>query len=131
MFWEDINVKLQGSGIELTDAIVDYVVKRVTNLGKLLKKVHQAGGDVIVFFDVGKTTEHHRQGQIFKAECSITIDGKQYYATYNDENLYAAIDGVKDIIFRDIKKDRDKQQTIYKRGAAKLKELARSVKFWK
>ena len=121
----------------LTDALTDYAIKRVTNLGKLLQKIQEAGGEILVHFEIEKTTNHHRNGEVFRAECSITINGKQYYAEFTDENMYAAIDGVKDIVLRDVKKDREKRQTLYKRGAQKVKNAIRGLtsweklKFWK
>jgi ribosomal subunit interface protein len=138
MFWEGININVKASNMPLTDALVDYVVRRVTNLGKVLKKIRDAGGDVLVEFQVEKTTNHHKQGLVYRAECNITISGRQHYGEYTDENLYAAIDGVKDIMLRDLNKFRDKKQTLYKRGAKILKEAVRGgfttlkkIRFWK
>jgi ribosomal subunit interface protein len=137
MLWENINVNLKATNMKLTPSIEDYVISRVTNLGKLLKNIKETGGEVFVFFEVGKTTDHHKSGKIYRAECSITIDGKQYYASFDDDNLYAAIDSVKDVILRDIKKKKEKKQALYKRGAFRMKDMLRGFgalekfKFWK
>jgi len=131
MIWEGININLKATNMPLSDQLSDYVVKRVTNLGKLLKKIKELGGEVLVNFEVEKTTNHHRSGQVYRAECRIVIDGKQYYAEFKDENLYAAVDGVKDIVLRDIKKDREKKQALYKRGAQKMKDILRGLTSWR
>ena len=131
MIWEGININLKATNMGLTDAITDYVIKRVSNLGRLLQNIQQAGGAVVINFEVDKTTNHHKNGQIFRAECNITVNGKQYYAEFKDENLYAAIDGVKDIILRDLKKDREKKQALYKRGAKMMKDALRGLTNWK
>ena len=94
-----MKINLQGKNIELTSAIHDYVIKRVTNLEKLLKKIEERGGEVMVRFDVAKTTNHHKAGVVFRADCSITIKGENFYASAEGEDLYSAIDEVKENLF--------------------------------
>ena len=60
-----MNINLQGKNMELTEAIKDYVLKRVTNLEKLLSTIETRGGEVMVNFEVGKSTKHHKSGVVF------------------------------------------------------------------
>ncbi len=131
MLWEGINVSLKATNMELSEPISDYVVRRVTNLGKLLKKFKNTGEEVLFYFEVAKTTEHHKTGKIFRADCSVTINGEQFYSSSEKEDLYEAIDDCKDQLFREIQKKKEKKTTLYKRGAQKLKSLMRSAQFWK
>jgi len=122
-----MKINLKGTNMELTPAIHDYVVKRVTNLGKLLSKIEERGGEVNVNFEVAKTTNHHKSGEFFHADCLINIEGGKFYTSADEEDLYAAIDAVKESLFRDISKNKDKKQTLFKRGAASVKKMMKGL----
>lgn len=125
---EHINVSLKGTNLELTEAIYDYVVKRVTNLGKILGKINE---EVHVFFDVGLLTNHHKKGDIFYATGLVKIGGQEFYYSANNENLYAAIDEVKEKLFREIRQNKTKKQTLFRQGATKIKSLFKGITKWK
>ena len=60
-----MQINLQGKNIDLTEAIKDYVLKRVTNLEKLLSNIETKKGEAMVNFEVIKTTNHHKAGDYF------------------------------------------------------------------
>jgi putative sigma-54 modulation protein len=122
-----MQINLQGKNIELTDAIKDYVSKRVTNLEKLLSNIEAKKGEARVNFEVTKTTNHHKAGEIFHASCMISIDGKKFYGESDHEDLYSAIDEVKETLFNDIQKNKDKRQTLFKRGAMSVKKMLKGL----
>ena|SRR5258708_3349852 len=122
-----MNINIQGKNIELTDAIKDYALKRVTNLEKLLSKMEGNGGEVSAHFEVSKTTNHHKSGEVFHADCSIKVGGNNFYSSADREDLYQAIDEVKENLFREISKDKDKKQTLFKRGAASVKKMMKGL----
>ncbi len=113
--------------MELTEAIKDYVLKKVTNLGKLLTRIEEGGGKVLVNFDLGKGSNHHKKGDVFHADCLIKIDGKEFYGSADKEDLYQAIDSVKDSLYNEINKNKDRSQTLMKRGAASVKKMLKGL----
>ena len=122
-----MQINLQGKGIELTESIKDYVLKRVTNLEKLFSKIEARNGKVAVNFEVVKTTNHHKAGEIFRASCAINIDGINFYGSSDHEDLYSAIDEVKENLFNEIRKNKDRKQTLFKRGAASVKKMLKGL----
>ena len=122
-----MQINLQGKGLELTEAIKDYVSKRVTNLEKLISGIEKQKGDAMVNFEVVKTTNHHKAGEIFHASCNINLDGKNFYGESDHEDLYSAIDEVKETLFNDISKNKDRKQTLFKRGAASVKKMLKGL----
>lgn len=122
-----MQINLQGKNFELTDAIKDYVLKRVTNLEKMLSGIEEKGGDVKVYFEVGKNTNHHKSGFVFHADCLIKINGKEFYSSVDKEDIYEAIDEIKEVLFRDIEKNKDRKQTLFKRGAASVKKMLKGL----
>jgi ribosomal subunit interface protein len=122
-----MQINLQGKGIELTESIKDYVLKRVTNLEKLLATIEEKGGEVNVAFEVGKSTKHHKLGDVFHADCLINMRGEEFYSSADEEDLYQAVDTVKENLFREISKNKDRRQTLFKRGAASVKKMLKGL----
>ena len=80
-----MQINLQGKNINLTETIKDYVLRRVTNLEKLLSNIEKEKGEARVSFEVVKTTNHHKSGEIFHASCLIKISGKNFYGEADHE----------------------------------------------
>lgn len=122
-----MQINLQSKNIELTEDIKDYVLKRVTNLEKLLSNIESKKGEARVNFEISKTTNHHKAGMIFHADCMINIAGNKFYGSSDHEDLYSAIDEVKEILFKDIQKNKDRRQTLFKRGATSVKKMLKGL----
>jgi len=121
-----MQINLQGKNIELTDAIKDYVLKRVTNLEKILLKIKEGGGKVMANFEVSKVT-HHNKGEVFHADCLINIDGKEFYGSADEEDLYQAIDALKDSLYHEISKSKERRQNLLIRGSRSIKKMMRGM----
>ena len=94
-----MNIKISSVNFDKTPAIEDYVIKKISSLEKFLDKEQQIICDV----ELGKTTQHHKSGDIFKTEVNILLPGNnQFYAVAEESDLYSAIDIVRDEIEREI-----------------------------
>ena len=122
-----MQINLLGKNLEITDAINEYVEKRVTNLGKLLTKIENSGGEVMVHFEVGRRTNGQNKGDVFHADCNININGKKFYASADTEDLYEAVDQIKETLFREISKDKERTQTLFTRGARSVKKMLKGL----
>ncbi len=122
-----MQINLKGKNIDITETIHDYVQKRVTNLEKLLSTIEAGGGEVMVNFEVGKSTKHHKGGEVFHSDCLINIDGKKFYASSDKEDLYQAIDEIRETLFREIRKNKDRKQTLFRRGASSVKKMLKGL----
>lgn len=118
-----MKINTKATNISLTPAISDYVEKKIS----LLEKFFKNPGEVLINVEVGKTTKHHKSGNVFLAEIHIVADGEEYYATTETEDLYAAIDLVKDDIAREMTSRRKKAIRMLRRGGAHLKNLLRGI----
>ncbi len=84
--------------MEMTAAIQAYVEEKLMSLEKLCEKYSPC--DVIA--EVGKTSEHHQKGEIYRAEFNMTIPGAVLRAESTKDDLYAAIDDAKDQLKRQL-----------------------------
>lgn len=112
-------MNIKGTGIELTPAILDYVEKRLEKLDKYLE------GDPVLAVELGRVTEHHKQGDVFRAEVRISGSGYDYYAEKESADLYTAIDLVKDEVLAEITKDKGKKRQLLRRGERAVKDMLR------
>ncbi len=113
-----MHITITGVHIEITEAIKSYTEEKVSNLEKY---IGNRNTKVDVF--LSKTTEHHNHGDIFKAEANMHIDGKALSAKTTEDDLYKAIDGLKDILARELTHHKDKKISVFRRGAHKIKNL--------
>ncbi len=118
-----MNIAIKGTNIALTDAIRSYTENRLSHIEKFV-----SSPDTICRVELGKTTRHHKNGEYFRAEVKINIDGQEYYVTSEKEDLYAAIDDIKDGLTNKITSSKEKRQTFLKRSGAKLKAMTKG--FW-
>ncbi len=122
-----MQINLKSKNMELTEAITDYVSKRVTNLEKLLSSIESNKGEARVNFEVAKTTNHHKAGEIFHASAEINVAGMRFFAESDNEDMYGAIDMVKEKLFLNIEKNKDRRQTLFKRGALSVKKMLKGI----
>jgi putative sigma-54 modulation protein len=122
----DIQIKIKGSAGEsftITPAIRDYINKRCATLARFLE--HDPAAFVVV--ELGKTTEKQKHGEIFSAEMHVVgkIAGREsdIYATANREDLYVAIDVVRDEVFRSITSKKSKNTSLMRRSGARVKNI--------
>ena len=85
-------INIKATGMELTPAIRQYAEDKINSLNKFFDNIVQAD------IDVGMTTHHHRKGKIFYAEVNLHVPphGKLERIVKEEEDLYKAIDKVKD-----------------------------------
>ena len=113
-----MNIMIKATNIELTPVIKEYVEKRMEAISKFLPD-----SDTVVRVEVGKTTNHHKHGDFFKAEIDIMLGGYKFFAVSVKEDLYAAIDDAKEEIVRELTHSKDKEEGLFRRGARSIKKL--------
>jgi len=93
-----MKIKITGKNMELTEAIENYVEKKVSDLEKFYDKIMRA--NVVL----GLETKHHLKGANFFCECQLDVPGKELFAKKNEKDLYKAIDKIRDYLESELKK---------------------------
>ncbi|HLC69571.1 MAG TPA: ribosome-associated translation inhibitor RaiA [Patescibacteria group bacterium] len=119
-----MQVLISGKGVELTDAIKNYITKKISSLDKFYDKIIRA--DVVVCLE----TNHHQKGKIFVADCKLEVPGQDLFASKNEVTLYKAIDKVRDYLEGELKKhkvlSREKEKKA-RREVRKSKEYQTEI----
>jgi len=123
-----MKTNIKGTNIVLTEAIEGYLGEKLPAVEKLLSAHDDS---TMADIELAKVTAHHRQGEVFKAEINLRSAGEHFYAAATEEDLYAAIDTMKDEVIRQIKTKFEKRNTLIRRGGRKVKGMLRSLYPWK
>lgn len=107
-----MNINIKATNIELTDSIRNYAFKRLEGIDTLLGVPSE---EVVGQIEVGKSTNHHKSGDIFRAEVNLKGGKHSLYAVAETTDLYAAIDKVHDKVVAEAKKVKGKKKSILKR----------------
>lgn len=99
-----MQIMITGKGIDLTQAIEGYVIKKIESLEKFYNQIVRA--HVVV----GVETRHHLKGSIFMAECKLEIPGNDIFVTKTAQTLYEAIDQLRDFLEKNLKKHKTKER---------------------
>ena len=121
----NIVIRIKSTNLELTPAIEDYTRTKIDMLQKFLKYYAGQSGELIFDVEIGKTTEHHRKGDIFRAEINFTAGNTLLRAVAEEADLYAAIDKTKDEMQRELRRNKNKALVAIRKGGAQLKKLLR------
>lgn len=117
-----MKISYKTKDMEMTPAIQEYADKRLRALDRFVSRDDESVSCVV---EMGKTTRHHKSGDVFRAEVKLHIAGRDLYAVSERDDLYVAIDEVKDEIVRQVTSYRDKSTTLMRRGASQIKNMIR------
>jgi putative sigma-54 modulation protein len=122
-----MKINLKATGIELTPAIASYAEKKAG----ALEKFFRGSLDAVAYVEVGKSSRHHKSGDIYRAEIRVAGQGLDHYAAAEQDDLYAAIDVVKDEIIQELKRAKGKRFALARRGGQAVKDMLKGFSFFK
>ena len=128
-----MNIIIKTKNLKLTKILEKYINGKINSLERFLSKeenflvspvrlVKPLSNGVKARVEIEKTALHHKKGPFFRAECQMQIPAKSIRAESVSENLYLAIDEVKDELQREIKKYKNKSIAKEKRRARVFKK---------
>lgn len=102
-----MTINIQATGVEMTDAIKQYVEDKVSSFETFFDNI------IKVDVDVGMRSHHHNKGKIYYAEVNVHVPSKNLIRVTKDaEDLYKAIDKVKDHMKVELEKLKGKMRSI-------------------
>lgn len=119
-----INLNIKATNIQLTPSIREYVEEKISMLEKL---VDASDTTVHADVEVGKISMHHQHGDVFRAEINLSISGEMLRVESSQDNLYAAIDEVRDEMQRRLRKVKTKRESGVRRGGLEFKRMLKRL----
>lgn len=117
-----MNIRIYGPHLPLTPAIEEYVFKKISPLAQFV-----SDPNTVCEIEIGKITEHHKSGMIFKAEANIVLPKDHIYVVAEQTDLYQAIDDLRDQLDLVLTSRKDKKVTLFRRGAQKIKQMLKRL----
>lgn len=116
-----MKLQITGIGIELTPALKQYIEERIGGLAHFLGE----GKAVHAVVEVGRASRHHKHDHVMFAAVNMQAGGKLFRAEAAMPDARAAVDVVRDELYREINKFKGKRETLFRRGARSIKKLLR------
>ncbi len=120
-----MKINIRSKNLEITPAINDYVLRRIESVEKFLGHNKDVVDASVFNIEIEKTTHHHKEGEYFQAEVVAHVNGQNFNVKSIKEDLYQAIDDVKDELTRVLESRKEKRIGLLRRGGAKIKNILR------
>ena len=105
-----MKIKMTGKELKITDAMNDYVEKKLDRIDKYFEEAEA---------EVTLRTEKNEQ----IAEIYVEANGEKYRAVTEDKDMYASIDKDIDILEGQIRKTKTKKEKMMRDGSLKTMEV--------
>ena len=113
---------ITGKNIELTPDIHAYIAKKMASLGKYGAHFGTAAEAHV---EAGRTTRHHRTGNILGVEIGGHVPRKELRAESLGATIFEAMDKARDEIDRELERHKEKNIDLKKSGARMAKKMLR------
>jgi len=117
-----MQLNIKGTNLEITPSVHEYVSKKIEDLTHFFSDHLERA---TVFVEIGRTTQHHNKGDVFRAEITIKVGGEPIRTEAIAGEWHAAFDLAKEEINLKVAKFKNKKDTLYKKGVRALKNLMR------
>ena len=117
-----MRITIKYKNIDPTPALDAYVERKIGSLSKFMKTL-EANREILAEVELARPNKHHNKGEVFYAEVNMNLPGKLLRASQKDYDMRVAIDGVKDDLQRQIKKDSDKRRARSSKNARAVRKL--------
>lgn len=120
----NFKININTNDYELTGEIKSLIHNKVNSFEKFLpvSKEEEVLADIIL----AKTTNHHINGDIYKAEFSLKYKKEIKRGEEVSDNMIFSIEKASEEIIRQIKETKNKKVDLFRSGSKKVKEWLRS-----
>ncbi len=118
-----MQLHFKATNYEITPEVRDFATKKLSALSKFAGKEDQE--EVQVYVELGKETEAHAHGRIWRAEINLDKDGERFRAQSTRESLEDAIDATIKDMSQSLRAHKSRKESFSKRGGRMLKSMLR------
>jgi ribosomal subunit interface protein len=101
-----MNININFTIIEPTEPLKAYARQRAEDLATYFEHI------ISVDIDLGRTSDHHEKGKVFYAQYNVGVPGSMVQVRKEAEDLYKAIEKVKDHMKVELGKHKGKTNQI-------------------
>lgn len=116
-----MQITVNTHNLDATEAVKNYAEEKLGIVAKYLPENENA--DLVI--TLGKTSEHHTHGNVFEAKARIKSGNTEVYVSSVKDDMYAAIDELKDKALENFAQKSDKNKSLLRKFARKVKAIFR------
>lgn len=120
-----MNIIIKGTNLELHNDLKEYAEEKIGGLKKFMEDIDLGGNRVVARIELAKTTQHHQQGDIYRAEVNLELPRKMLRSVVETDDIYKSIDDVKDELRIMINEYKAEKVDASRRGRRFIKDLKR------
>ncbi len=117
-----MRITIKATNFTLTPSIDSHVRN---SFGSLKKIVQSFGDEIETRVEVGRSSFHHKKGDVFFAEVNLRLGKNQLRSRSENIDVYSAVDMVKDELRNEILRFKEKKETMFRRGARSVGKFFR------
>ncbi|HVX90434.1 MAG TPA: HPF/RaiA family ribosome-associated protein [Candidatus Paceibacterota bacterium] len=118
-----MHITIKATRHQLNDEERTLVNKKLGSVEKLLGR---DGETAELNVEIAVTAEGEKHGEACRTEVNLTAGGKFYRASASADTMNSAIEAVHRELAREVKSERGRARTLWKRGRAAIKAMLRS-----
>jgi ribosome-associated translation inhibitor RaiA len=114
-----MKIQIKYTSLEKTEKLQEYAEKKIESALKVVGKGERE--NALCFIELVHNM-HKKTSDVYKAECTLHLEGNIYRLSKEEPTIEKAIDKIKDDLFQVVQKDKTQKKDKIIRGGLKLKE---------
>ena len=120
-----MRVTIRQKNLDITPALHVYIDSKVLKPVRRLLQYTKDSALPVLDLEFERSTMHHKKGKVFRAEATLTLNGRRIRAAVGDEDIRACCDRLKEELERGILNYKSKKTAISRRVARSVKKSLR------
>ncbi len=104
-----MKIDILGNKIDLTPSIKKYVNDKLVPLGKMISRFEKEG-ETTLFVEIARATRHHKKGDVFYVEATVSLPGKTLRAENFADDARDGIDSIRKVLKLELQKFKEKKE---------------------
>ena len=100
---------IKSTNLEVTPSLKEYIETKLGRLQKIVQKMEK-NQELLLRVEVGRTTKHHKKGEVYRAEANLDIGKNVLRAESEHKDIHVAINNVYHELEREVTKFKEKLQ---------------------
>lgn len=114
------NIIYKGTGLEITDSVREYTEKKLDFIFRKYDVVNNT-----IQIEIGKTTNHHKNGEVYFAEAHFQVKKRDVYARAEKKDVYESLNTLQSEIYSQLSTNKEKVLSLMRKGSRKIKKILR------
>lgn len=120
-----MNIHFKGTRYEPTEDIIAHATSKIEPLAKF---INEENSEALAFIELDRAVGNQQQGDVWRAELTITHEGNRFRAESTKAKLDHAITTVARDVSRELRRAKAKDETLFKKGGAVVKGFLRGFR---